>query len=162
VLGIGAFVSPLVSQILTINGYGWREFFWISLGLAIFYVAYGLYAFHIPEDEFKLERQLALASKALSQAKADRKPDEEQGSSILEEAPTKIGEHIFLHPITVGLIGLLGMWQIFQMPLVWVVATVLGVYQGAETIAQGFIVTFLLTERVRFFEGCWGLSQTSL
>ncbi|PVF98300.1 MFS general substrate transporter [Serendipita vermifera] len=129
--GIGAFVSPLVSQILTIRGYGWREFFWISLALAIFYVIYGLYAFHITDDEFKLERQLALTKQVLSQAKADQRMDEEQGSCTTDEAaPTE--------PT---------MWEILKMPLVWVVSTILCVYQGAETIAQGFIVTFLLLER---------------
>jgi len=42
-----------------------------------------------------------------------------------------------------------GTSQILTMPYVWTIATFLGVYQGAETIGQGFIVTFLLHERVR-------------
>lgn len=34
------------------------------------------------------------------------------------------------------------------MPYVWVIAGFLGIYQGSETIAQGYIVTYLLRERV--------------
>lgn len=41
------------------------------------------------------------------------------------------------------------MWAVFAIPYVWVVSGVLGIYQGSETIAQGFIVTYLLKARVR-------------
>jgi hypothetical protein len=44
------------------------------------------------------------------------------------------------------------MWAIFAIPYVWVVSGFLGIYQGSETIAQGFIVTYLLKQRVRSYD----------
>ena len=120
-------VSPLVCQTLRARGYSWRNFFYISLGLAVISVSYSLFAFQPTESEFQIEKQLTLASQALTLAKEDEKAE----ATPLPATREKIG-----------------MLQIFSMPYVWTIAVFLGVYQGAETIAQGFIVTFLLHERV--------------
>jgi hypothetical protein len=130
---VGAFLSPLVSQTLRARGYTWREFFWISLGLAVCNVAFSLFAFQTTREEFQIEKQLALASRALSRATDKNRSDGETGSPGPSQG---CGTDV---PVL----------RILAMPYVWTIAVFLGVYQGAETIAQGFIVTFLLHERVR-------------
>ncbi|KAG8851400.1 hypothetical protein FRB91_007980 [Serendipita sp. 411] len=129
--GIGAFVSPLICQTMKARGFPWRGFFWVSLGLALFNVLFGLYAFKTTQEEFEIEKSLALASEALSQTVARNQTDVEVGG--IDSASASKPK--------------LRMSEIARMPFVWTIATVLGVYQGAETIAQGFIVTFLLHER---------------
>lgn len=130
VYGVGALVSPLICQTLKSRGYSWRNFFYISLGLAVFNVAYGLFAFRPTQSEFQVEKQLALASQALSATKGDEKMETEPSSPTTDKKNSKVG-----------------MLQAMAMPYVWAISVFLGVYQGAETIAQGFIVTFLLHER---------------
>jgi len=130
--GVGAFLSPLVSQTLRARGYTWRGFFWISLGLAITNVAFSLFAFRTTPEEFQIEKQLALASQALRDATNKNKSDVETETPGSSECP--------VNSVSVS--------RILAMPYVWTIALFLGVYQGAETIAQGFIVTFLLHERV--------------
>jgi cyanate permease len=129
---VGAFLSPLISQTLRARGYTWREFFWISLGLAIFNVSFSLFAFQTTREEFQIEKQLALASQALCDAMNKNKSDLETETPCSSKSP----------------VNGIPMSRILAMPYVWTIALFLGVYQGAETIAQGFIVTFLLHERV--------------
>jgi len=134
---VGAFMSPLVSQVLRARGYTWRDFFWISLGLAILNVTFSLFAFQTTEEEFQIEKQLSLASRALNRARNEAKNDTKTTSQNVKENPE--------NDVTA--------LRILAMPYVWTISLVLCVYQGAETIAQGFIVTFLLHERVRTI-GC--------
>ncbi|KAG8806984.1 hypothetical protein FRC17_004695, partial [Serendipita sp. 399] len=118
--GIGAFVSPLICQVMKARGFPWRGFFWVSLGLALFNVTFGLYAFKTTEEEFAIEKALALASETLSQT-VQNQTDLETGRP---DSKSK---------------GKAGMGEIIRMPYVWTIAAFLGFYQGSETIAQGFI-----------------------
>jgi hypothetical protein len=134
----------LLSQTIRARGYG---FFWVSLGLAVLNVSFTLYAFATTREEFETERGLAIASDALYHAKFVGKDDIECAPRAFDEkaeeqmgTPSGNNDKRFLQSI--------GKWQIFTMPYVWTIASFLGVYQGAETVAQGFIVTFLLYERV--------------
>ncbi len=47
------------------HGYPWREFFWISLGIAALNVSYSLYAFRPTKEEFEMEKGQVIASDTL-------------------------------------------------------------------------------------------------
>lgn len=147
ITGIGAFFSPLVSQTIRDHGYPWRGFFWISLGLAALNVGLSLYAFHTTEAEFEMEKSLAIASDALSRTKFAAKRDIENAIQIIDEKFEGQGGRCCAG-INKRILMSIGISQIFKMPFVWAIAIFVGLYRGAETIAQGFIVTFLLYERV--------------
>jgi len=122
--------------------YSWREF-----SLAVVNVSYSLYAFGTTKEEFEMEKGLVIASDTLSRIKL-------VGPGDMESAFQPPGEKLKsergrCNIKTKGSVLMsIGIWHIFAMPYVWTIATFLGLYQGAETIAQGFIVTFLLHERV--------------
>ncbi|KAG8764521.1 hypothetical protein FRC15_007585 [Serendipita sp. 397] len=138
-LGFGAFASPLLGQTLRAHGFRWRSFFWISLSIALCNVFLGLYAFKTTDEEFTIERNLALASDALSQTtkKLGMMKD-------LQEDDYEKG----LKPNKASSSGSKSVWrEVMCTPHFWTVAIFLLAYQGAETVAQGFIVTFALHER---------------
>ncbi|KAG8843077.1 hypothetical protein FRB91_003610 [Serendipita sp. 411] len=137
--GFGAFASPLLGQTLRAHGFRWRSFFWISLSIALCNVFLGLYAFKTTDEEFTIERNLALASDALSQTTKklgmmkDLQEDDYEKGLKPNKSPSS---------------GSKSVWrEVMCMPHFWTVAIFLLAYQGAETVAQGFIVTFALHER---------------
>lgn len=61
-IGLGAFLSPLLFQILEIHHLRWQHFFYISSVMAIFNVALAVWAFHPTQKEFERDRDRALSS----------------------------------------------------------------------------------------------------
>lgn len=92
-----------------------------------------------------MEKGLAIASDTLSRAKFVGKYDIECTPQTFDE---KAKEQKGMHSAHNDKSILTSIGKIITTPYVWTIAFFLGVYQGAETIGQGFIVTFLLHERV--------------
>lgn len=61
--GVGACVSPLISQTILGKGMPWRTFYWVSVGFAVLNCSLIIWSFHPTLTEFKsnLEETLALA-----------------------------------------------------------------------------------------------------
>lgn len=118
--------------------------------MAALNVSYSLYAFRPTKEEFEMEKGLVIASDTLSRTKLAGQGDIESASQDSGEKSEGQKGRCNIKTKRRVLISI-GIWQIFAMPYVWTIATFLGLYQGAETIAQGFIVTFLLHERVNRF-----------
>ena len=120
------------------------------MGLAVVNVSYSLYAFGTTKEEFEMEKGLFIASDTLSRTKLADPGDIESAFQPPGEKLEGEKGRCNIKTKSRALISI-GGWHIFAMPYVWTIATFLGLYQGAETIAQGFIVTFLLHERVNRF-----------
>lgn len=98
-----------------------------------------------------MEKGLAIASDTLSRTKFVGKHDIECAPQTFDEkAEEKKGTHSADNDKII--LTSIGKGKVFAMPYAWAIASFLGVYQGAETVAQGFIVTFLLHERVGTFQ----------
>jgi hypothetical protein len=117
--------------------------------LAVLNVLFCLYAFATTEEEFEMEKGLGIASDTLSRAKCVGKHDIEAPRTFDKEVEDEKGLHSADNDERI--LTSIGKKKIFAMPYVWVIASFLGVYQGAEMVAQGFIVTFLIHDRVGIF-----------
>ncbi|KAL0571974.1 hypothetical protein V5O48_009976 [Marasmius crinis-equi] len=143
--GIGGVFAPLVCQSIIASGAPWQNFYYGSLVVSALNLALVMYAFKPTQREQFTERKEALSNASPRSAPGtpaahDDKtmtfpptPSTEANSSTIFRPPPSKPENTFRKALS--------------FPYTWAVSLFGLLYYGSDTIAQGYIVSYLLAAR---------------
>ncbi|KAG1757872.1 major facilitator superfamily domain-containing protein, partial [Suillus lakei] len=129
---IGSFSAPLVCQTLMAKGIPWKHFYLGSLVISAIALSLTIFSFRPTRNEFLADRKAALD--AMQITPSAHRP----GIDMMIEPP---------HEEKVRDSSAFPLLLALSMPYQWAFSLFAFIYSGSETTFQGFIVTYLLTNR---------------
>ncbi|KAG2160040.1 major facilitator superfamily domain-containing protein [Suillus bovinus] len=129
---IGSFSAPLVCQTLMAEGISWKHFYLGSLVISAIALSLTIFSFRPTRDEFLADRKVALDTMQISPSAHIPGTETMIQPSNAEKVRESSARTLLLA---------------LSMPYQWAFSLFAFIYGGSETTFQGFIVTYLLTNR---------------
>ncbi|KAG2154538.1 major facilitator superfamily domain-containing protein, partial [Suillus clintonianus] len=129
---IGSFSAPLVCQTLMAKGIPWKHFYLGSLVISAIALILTIFSFRPTRNEFLADRKAALDVMQITPSTCSPRAD-----TIIESPHEEKFRDSSARPLLLAL----------SMPYQWAFSLFAFIYSGSETTFQGFIVTYLLTNR---------------
>lgn len=138
---IGSFSAPLVCQTLMAEGIPWKHFYLGSLVISAIALSLTIFSFRPTRNEFLADRKAALDAKQITPNTHSPATDTMVQPSHEEKVRGFSTHRVDAQsPPNTLLLAL-------SMPYQWAFSLFAFIYSGSETTFQGFIVTYLLTNR---------------
>ncbi|KAG1787716.1 major facilitator superfamily domain-containing protein, partial [Suillus variegatus] len=129
---IGSFSAPLVCQTLMAKGIPWKHFYLGSLVISAVALSLIIFSFRPTRNEFLADCKVALDAMKITPSANSPRTDTTIQPSHAEKVRDSSTRPLFLA---------------LSMPYQWAFSLFAFIYSGSETTFQGFIVTYLLTNR---------------
>ncbi|KAG1784259.1 major facilitator superfamily domain-containing protein [Suillus placidus] len=129
---IGSFSAPLVCQTLMAEGIAWKHFYLGSLVISAIALSLTIFSFRPTRHEFLADRKAALD--AMQITPSAHSPGTDTMIPLSHEEKVRDSS---ARPLLLAL----------SIPYQWAFSLFAFIYSGSETTFQGFIVTYLLTNR---------------
>lgn len=138
---IGSFSAPLVCQTLMAEGIPWKHFYLGSLVISVIALSLTIFSFRPTRHEFLADRNAALDAMRITPSVHGPGTDTMIHPSHEEKVRDSSAHRADARsPPNTLLLAL-------SMPYQWAFSLFAFIYSGSETTFQGFIVTYLLTNR---------------
>lgn len=138
---IGSFSAPLVCQTLMAKGIPWKHFYLGSLVISVIALSLTVFSFRPTRNEFLADRNAALDAMRITPSAHSPRTDTMIQPSHEEKVRDSSARCVDARcPPNTLLLAL-------SMPYQWAFSLFAFIYSGSETTFQGFIVTYLLTNR---------------
>ncbi|KAG2750782.1 MFS general substrate transporter [Suillus brevipes Sb2] len=138
---IGSFSAPLVCQTLMAKGIPWKHFYLGSLVISVIALSLTVYSFRPTRNEFLADCNAALDAMRITPSAHSPRTDTMIQPSHEEKVRDSSARRVDARcPPNTLLLAL-------SMPYQWAFSLFAFIYSGSETTFQGFIVTYLLTNR---------------